>query len=110
MATIARAITGWRRHEIGELLKKARRVFKDAAFEVRLAPTHQYPGRVLIITPAKIGTAPQRNLFRRRVKAIFYGEQLYTKGYNWVIFAYKEAPSVPFQELKRRLIMLVPTR
>ena len=35
--------------------------------------------KILIVTPKKIGSAPVRNLLKRRLKSIFYEEKLYER-------------------------------
>ena len=62
------------------LLKSARLVHRQAELDIRSLPrdsdSSRLPGRILIITPRKVGNAPQRNLLRRRLKAIFREEKI----------------------------------
>lgn len=104
MSSIARQITLWRQKEIEELFKKSYRLYRGTEFDIRTIRTSCEIGRILIVTPRKTGNAPERNLFRRRVKAIFYQEKLYMKGYNWVIFAKKEGLGLTFQQIKKILL------
>ena len=63
----------------GYLLSHARPLIKSDAFDMRALPTRSFCGRILVITPKKMGTAPKRNLIRRRLKALFYEEKLFEK-------------------------------
>jgi ribonuclease P protein component len=57
-------------------------------------------GKILIIIPAKTGKAHDRNLIKRRIKAIFYEQKLYEKPIISIIFAYKPALNLTFEQLK----------
>jgi ribonuclease P protein component len=102
MSSIARRITQWKRTEIASALYNSRRVYKSEELDIRVAPMPDYTehGRILIIVPRKVGNAPERNRIRRRLKAIFYEEKLYSRGYNWILFIKKPALALPFSRLK----------
>jgi len=61
-------------------------------------------GKLLIITPRGCGKANQRNLFRRRVKSIFYSNKLYLYPANSILIAYKNAMTHDFDHLQEFLI------
>lgn len=67
-------------------------------------------GKLLIITPRASGKAHERNLFRRRVKDIFYTNKLYLHPVNSVLIAYKNAMAHDFDHLQEFLIKNVPER
>lgn len=92
--------TQWTPQEIQNFFSRARRVYQGPFFDIRLAP-QTYPnwGHLLIVTPRKMGNAPQRNLFKRRVKAIFHEQQLSLCGFDIGIFGKPGAAAVPFAEL-----------
>ena len=60
-------------------------------------------GKLLIITSRKIGKANERNLLRRRLKAIFYEEKLYKVIANFIIIVRKPAVTLEFEEIKKIL-------
>lgn len=60
-------------------------------------------GKILIITPATCGKASQRNLFRRRVKNIFYTQKLYVHPLVSVLIVRKEAMDLNVKELEKFL-------
>ena len=67
-------------------------------------------GKLLIITPGASGKAHQRNLFRRRVKDIFYTNKLYLYPVNSVLIAYKNAMLHDFDHLQEFLLKNIPPR
>lgn len=75
----------------------------------KLESNHKF-GKLLIITPGASGKAHQRNLFRRRVKDIFYTNKLYLYPVNSVLIAYKNAMVHDFDHLKEFLIKNIPPR
>lgn len=96
--------TQWTPQEIQQFFRRARRAYQSIELDIRLAP-QQYPpwGHLLIVTPRKVGNAPQRNLFRRRVKALFHELQLERSGFDIGIFAKPGAAKLSFEELSQRL-------
>ena len=87
------------------LLTKARLVHRQEECDIRSRKKLENidVGRILIITPKKIGSAPQRNLIRRRLKALYYEELHYTHGYDIVIYCRKGSAELSFQALKEIL-------
>lgn len=81
----------------------SRLIFRGEALDIRTLPKTATPARVLIVTPRKSGNAVERNLFRRRVRALFY-ECGFHEGVNdWLIFA-KKASLTSYAELRKLLI------
>lgn len=72
----ARAITLFNRKEVALFFKNARRIAVNDAFTILAAPRVHTFARILIITPRAIGTSVARHRLRRRLKHIFYQEQL----------------------------------
>lgn len=66
-------------------------------------PSH---GKLLIVTPRKAGNAVERNRIRRRIKALFYQEQLYQHLCYTTIFVNPQAMKLSFQDLKDILLNL----
>ncbi len=64
-------------------------------------------GKLLIIIPRTSGKAHNRNLFRRRLKAIFYTEKLFTQHHVWILMAQKRALSLDFDTLKKFLVSTI---
>ena len=102
---IARAITSFTRTEIQQLFARAYYLFSDTTMTIKRAPKAQEIGRVLIVVPKRVGNAPTRNTIKRRVRAIFYQNQLYERGNDYLIF-FKANP-LSFAYLKEKLCTLL---
>ena len=90
------------------LLKTGRLLHRQPELDIRSlkrdSESSRLPGRILIITPKKVGNAPTRNLLRRRLKALFHEEQLFLHSYDMVIYCRKGAASLSFADLKSILL------
>ncbi len=86
--------------EIKQTFSKATSRKKVGGLEFVIAPASHEIGRLLIVTPRAIGTAPERNLLRRRIKSIFYEDQLFNNPFDIIILAKKGSVSISFEELK----------
>jgi ribonuclease P protein component len=64
------------------------------------APEH---GKMIIVTPRACGKAHDRNKIRRRIKAIFYEEQLYKRPCFWIVLVRNKAMSYDFDIIKTYL-------
>lgn len=100
MSGIFKKISKFTKREIDYLFKHARRVFRNEACTILLAPRQGESARILIVASRKVGNAPQRNLIRRRIKSIFYEEKLYERVVDCVIIAQKKLTELSFDELK----------
>lgn len=92
--------TQWTPQEIQRFFSRARRVYQSPSLDIRLAP-QRYPdwGHLLIVTPRKMGNAPQRNLFKRRIKALYHEQALSNCGFDIAVFGKPGAADIPFSEL-----------
>jgi ribonuclease P protein component len=104
MPRASQCIARFLKKEITSLLSSARRVCRHSGLDIRISPTSATIGRILIITPRKSGSSPERNRIRRRLKAIFYEERLFLHPYNWLVFIKKEAQELSFAQLKKALL------
>jgi ribonuclease P protein component len=104
MPSIMKKISKFTKSEIDYLFQHARRVFRGAPCTVLLAPRQGEFGRILIVTSAKVGNAPQRNLIRRRIKSIFYEEKLYERNFDCVIISQKKAVEHSFAQWKELIL------
>lgn len=64
-------------------------------------------GKILIITPKKSGKAHERNLLRRRIKAIFYENQLYMVPLKTIIYCKKGSTHLKFEQIKDFLLKVI---
>lgn len=101
---IAKLITNFKKIEIQQLFKSINKICRYQGLDIKIAPTNHIIGRLLIITPKKIGNAPERNLIKRRLKSIFYQEKIYEHPFNWVFFCKKETILINFDNLKEMIL------
>jgi ribonuclease P protein component len=104
MPSIVRKLTQFTKKEIDAQFQRARRVLYTPAFTILFAPRSGEYGRVLIIASRKVGSAPERNKLRRRIKSIFYEEKLFEHPYDCIIILRKEAVALSFVELRDLLL------
>lgn len=103
MSTV-REITRLTKEEIKLLFAHAWRMYKSPEMDILIAPAWQQPyGKILVVTSAAVGNAPQRNKLRRQIKAIFYEEKLFCSGYHCVVITKPKAKFLAFEEIKKAL-------
>lgn len=90
--------------KIRQLFNKARRVLKHPGLDLLVAPTQEPKGKLIVVTPGRIGNAVARNRVRRRIKAIFDQERLSARGFDAVVFVKKEGVLLNYAQLKRIIL------
>jgi ribonuclease P protein component len=108
MTQIAKKLSKWTQQEIKQFFATAKAAIKikELTILVSSSPlsTTQSFHKLLITTPRKIGSAPQRNKLRRQLKSIFYQEKLYAQGKHIAVLLRSGAPEISFEQLKSMLI------
>ncbi len=94
-------LSSFTRTEVATLFKSARAKVKLPGLRILRAPASGTVGRVLIVTPRRVGNSPERNLLRRRVRAIYREGKLYSHPYDCVVLIGKECLLIPYEELHR---------
>ena len=102
-----RAVSSFTAREIASLLKRARQIFTSPQLSIKAGLKNDIHSRILIITPKKMGTAPLRNLIKRRLKALFYEEKLFNSPFDLVIYCKKGATELPYADLKILLPLIL---
>lgn len=102
-----RAVSSFTAREIASLLKRARQIFTSPQLSIKAGLKSGIHSRILAITPKKMGTAPLRNLIKRRLKALFYEERLFNSPFDLVIYCKKGATDLPYADLKTLLPMIL---
>jgi len=100
MKDVAKHISKFKRKEIDLLFQTAQSVYKSKELTILSAPCILSFGRILLITSRKVGNAPERNLLRRRGRAIFYEEKLFANKKDLVVIFRSSANQLSFDELK----------
>jgi ribonuclease P protein component len=96
--------TSWSVKDIQHFRQQAYTIASYPELVIKRAPASQPVGRALLVIPRDVGTAPERNLLRRRLKAIIYEHELYKKGYDWLIYVRPSAKQLSFQQLVTLLV------
>ena len=105
MIRIAREISRFRsKKDIDTVFKNARRVIARPGIHILIAPTLAPFGKVLIIVPRAVGSAPARNKLRRRIRSIFYQETLFKKGLDCIVIFKVGATQLSFTTLRDLLL------
>ena len=92
--------------EIDSAFKNAKLQNKIFGLKLLQAPAEnkQTFGKLLIITPRKLGKAHKRNKIRRQLKSIFYQEKLFETPAVSILLIYKNALNLNFEQLKEFLV------
>jgi ribonuclease P protein component len=98
--SVARTITSLTQREIDALFKRAKSVLKKEGLDIRLAPKSLPNAKILLVVSRKTGNSPQRNLLKRRIKSIFYEEQLFSQEFDWIIVSRSQACALSFDQIK----------
>ena len=98
-------ISTFSQSEIAQLFKIAKIKVRYSGVRILTAPASQtLAGRILIITPKASGSAPERNLFKRRVRSIFRENNLANSGKDFVIITDKRGIALSFIKLCQLLV------
>ena len=100
MKQVAQQISKFRKKEIDHLFQKACAVYKSKELVILTTPCLLSFARILLITSRKVGNAPQRNLLRRRCRAIFYEQRLFELQKDCVVIFKAPATKLSFDQLK----------
>ncbi|HML19414.1 MAG TPA: ribonuclease P protein component [Candidatus Dependentiae bacterium] len=104
MISPARSTVTFTQKDIKALFSKARRVLRQPGLDVLLAPKKFVSGHLLVVTPRKIGNAPERNKVRRRLKAVFYEEKLFETPYDCIVIVKPGGIKISFSQLREMLL------
>lgn len=97
---LGKRIFHFSKNEVSQLLKRAKRTQRTTVFDVLASPRKHDYARLLVITPRRTAKASQRNKIRRRLKALFYEEEFYTRAYDYIFIIKKPAFDLSFDQLK----------
>jgi len=89
--------------DVSAIVRASRRAYSGEYFDIRRVrcdgSSLPCPGRVIVVTPRKSGIAVKRNLFKRRVRAVFRLHSAYVQEYYWVFFAKSLKPACTFSAI-----------
>lgn len=99
MPYVAKHLSDFTQKEIAAIFRKSSRVYRGPGLDILMTPALKDFGRVLVVTPRKVGTAPERNRIRRRIKALYYEHKLYEYLVDTCIIIKKSGIDYHIQEL-----------
>ena len=106
MTSISKNISRFSSKEIDSVFKKANVFFKSSKLTILGASSKKLFGRILVITSRVVGCAPKRNRIRRRLKSIFYENEIFKKKYDLIVIIKKDGIDLPFSKLKEIMLTL----
>lgn len=101
---ISNKLSKFSKKELDHFFNVAKSPKKNQAFTFLTAQATLAFGRILVIASRKYGNAPERNLLKRRLKAIFWEEKLYEKKIDLAIIARPSGKSYDFDQLKNLVL------
>jgi len=104
MVRITKQISSFTQKDIQELFKNTRLVVMQPPLLIRIGPAKKSVGRLLVVTPKAVGSAPIRNKLRRRLKSLFYQEKFYSLGKDCIILARQGAGELTYEQLHTLLL------
>lgn len=104
MPRLGKSLSLFTKKEVSLFFETSKIKARIPGLRVLMAPAQKEHGRILIITPRRSGNSVERHLIRRRLKAIFLTERLYTQGFDCGIIVRSEGIATSFEELKKLLL------
>lgn len=92
-------ISSFSKKELQQFFAIARPALKVAGLTFLYVPRQRDNARILIITSKKVGSSPERNQLRRRLKELFRTNNGFDQSYDFVVITHKKAISYSFDEL-----------
>lgn len=90
----------WPQLEVKQFFAAAKNVFRSKKCDVRIAPKTRLLGRLLVVVPASVGSAVERNVIKRRVRAVFYENNLRNSLFDWGFFVKPAGKNISYTEIK----------
>ena len=100
---IFKKISQFSKPEIDTAFKQAHRVLVHDGLTLLQSPAQKEYGRILIITPLKVGSAPERNKLRRQIKALFFENKKYEQPFDLIALVRAPLKDLSFNELQKLL-------
>lgn len=86
--------------EISHFFRSGFRAYKSANLDILSLPKKQGFARALPIISSKIANAPTRNLWKRRIRSLFYELDMIHHTFDYLIILKKPTLNISFQEFK----------
>lgn len=99
MISPARSTVKLTKKDIKALFLCAKRVLRQPGLDILLGPSTSPTGRLVVVTARLVGTAPERNKIRRRLKAIFYENRLFEQPFDCIVIVKTGGAELSFAQL-----------
>lgn len=100
----AQGISRFTPREVQIVFAQGKRYSFSPGLTFVIAPGLKPHGRILVVTPRKLGNAIERNTLRRRLKAAFFENNLATEPYDVIVLSRRKAVALPYQQLVSLLL------
>lgn len=100
----AHGISRFTPREVQTVFAQGRRYSFAPGLTFVIAPALRSHGRILVVTPRKLGNAIERNTLRRRLKAAFFEQGLAAEPYDVIVLSRRKAVALPYQQLVSLLL------
>ncbi|MCF7900299.1 ribonuclease P protein component [Candidatus Babeliales bacterium] len=97
-------LSSFSRTEISDAFKRARLKVRYSGLKLLVAPSDRGHGKLLIVTPRRSGNSPQRNLFRRRMKALFRENNLSKHSITLIALVDRNGIELSFKKLEQLVL------
>lgn len=104
---VAGKITKFTKKEIFDTFKNTKTLCSNLGLVLKASKINtnfNNIGKILIILPKKVGSAPIRNKIRRRIKHIFYDQKIYKYNFNFIIYCKKDITTFSYSYLQDLLL------
>jgi ribonuclease P protein component len=106
MVDVAKYISKFSPKEVKHFFDNAKAFKKCSKFTCLLSPKQGEFARILIITPRASGNSPERNLVKRRLRALFYQYKLYEKPYDCAVILKPHGCDASYAALKNLIVKI----
>ena len=82
MVHASKYLSTFTQQEVTSFFDSAHALKKTREYTCLLSPRQKDSARILIVTPRASGSAPERNLIKRRLRSLFYENKMYDGPYD----------------------------
>jgi ribonuclease P protein component len=104
MARGSHGISRFTPREVQAVFAQGKRYSFSPGLTFVIAPGLKALGRILVVTPRKLGNAIERNTLRRRFKAAFVENNLAAENYDVIVLSRRKVLALTYQQLVALLL------
>ncbi len=103
MPVVAQNLSSFSGAEVTALFRTSTRIMRTPFMDILARPATRQFGRILVVTPRRIGSAPARNKIRRQLKSLYYQCKLYERNLDLMVITKPQALETSFVLLQALL-------